>query len=70
MATYKEIQNYVFERYSIKIKTCWIAHIKEKLGLKMRKAPNRVDENIRTNPCPDDKEKFIIEAFEYFKNNK
>lgn len=67
MATYKQIQNYVQEHYSIKIQTCWIAHIKEKLGLPIRKAPNRIDNNKRVKPCPSNYERFIEQAFKHFK---
>lgn len=66
MATYKEIQNYIKEKYDVVIKTCWIAHMKEQCGLPLRKSPNRKDSNKREYPCPDNKREMIIEAFENF----
>ena len=33
MATYKEIQAYVKEKYGFQPKTCWIAHMKEVCGI-------------------------------------
>ena len=67
MATYKEIQDYVKEHHSITVQTCWIAHMKERLGLPRREAPNRIDENKRVKPCPAEYEGFIEEAFKHFK---
>jgi len=55
MGTYKEIQNYVQEEHGFNVKTCWIAHVKEKNGL--------ADKNTdRQNPCPNDKVAAIQEA--------
>lgn len=67
MATYKEIQSYIKEKYKCSIKTCWIAHMKEICGLKVNIAHNRYDINSRTNPCPKNKMYMIEEAFRNFK---
>ena len=67
MTTYKNIQEWVKMNYGFTVKTCWIAHVKEMCGLKLRKAPNRYDENKRTNPCPPEKIEPIKKAFEHFK---
>lgn len=64
MATYKEIQDYVDQKYGFEPKTCWIAHVKELSGLPVRKAWNR--EGERNNPCPPGKVERIKEAFRYF----
>ena len=53
MATYKDIQNYIKEKYGRTVKTCWIAHMKELYGLNPAIAQNRLSENARTNPCPE-----------------
>jgi hypothetical protein len=53
MATYHEIQMYVHNKYKKSVKTCWIAHVKEMHGVKMRNAPNRISSTERVNPCPD-----------------
>jgi hypothetical protein len=47
--------------------TCWIAHIKEQLGLPLRHAPNRADPRVRQQPCPPDRRDAIIDALRYFK---
>jgi len=65
MATYKEIQEYVFERNAWRPKTCWIADAKEKCGIKVKPAYNRRDES-RVNPCPAHKLAAIKEAFVHF----
>ncbi|WP_440954999.1 hypothetical protein ACSAZK_15785 [Methanosarcina sp. Mfa9] len=66
MATYKQIQEWVKANYCCNVKTCWIAHAKEICNIPVKKAPNRYNENIRTNPCPPDKFDYIKEAFEHF----
>lgn len=55
MATYKEIQQYVKNKYGYSVKTCWIAHMKELSGIKVKVSHRRYDENVRTNPCPENK---------------
>ena len=45
MATYKEIQEYVKDKYGFQPKTCWIAHMKEVCGL-----PVKVAVNEKSNP--------------------
>jgi hypothetical protein len=67
MATYKEIQAFIKEKYGITTQTCWIAHIKEKCGLHRRPVPNRISEDKRVKPCPAEYEKNIKEAFMHFK---
>lgn len=66
MATYKQIQQYVKETYGFIPKTCWIAHMKEVLGLESKVAFNRININERTHPCPENKQRYIEEAFRHF----
>lgn len=66
MATYKEIQNWVFENYQFTPKTCWIAHVKEIAGMEVHKAPNRLCKD-RVFPCPPEKVDLIMRALKYFK---
>ena len=66
MATYKQIQEYVKEKYGFIPKTCWIAHMKEVLGVESKVAFNRIDINKRTHPCPEDKQRYIEEVFRHF----
>lgn len=67
MATYNQIIDYVKNKYSITVQTCWIADMKEKCGLSLREAPNRINKNKRQKPCPVQYEKYIKDAFSYFK---
>ena len=66
MSTHIKIQDYVKEKYTESIKTCWIAHAKELSGIKVKKAPNRILDE-RKNPCPPDKLDIIQEALKHFK---
>jgi len=66
MNNYEEIQKYTKENYGYKVKTCWIAHVKEMCGLPVKQAYNRISD-VRSNPCPDNKIESIKEAFKYFK---
>ena len=66
MATYKEIQTYVKEKYGFIPKTCWIAHMKEVCGISVKNAPNRISPDKREKPCPPEKMKYIKDAFTHF----
>lgn len=66
MATYKEIQQYVKQKYGYIPKTCWIAHMKEVCGIPVKVAPNRSDVNKRKKPCPEEKQDAIRDAFIHF----
>ena len=65
-ATYADIQEYVRKKHGKTVKSCWIAHAKEKCGLKPSKATNRQGKK-RLVPCPDDKFEWIQQAFKHFK---
>lgn len=65
MATYKQIQQRVKDKYNYVPKTCWIAHVKEISGLPVRRAYNRKGD-IRKNPCPESKIESIQDSFHYF----
>ena len=64
-ATYVEIQEFVKEKNGFTVKTCWIAHAKEKCGLNPKKAHNRQGKK-RLFPCPDDKFEAIRKAFKHY----
>jgi hypothetical protein len=53
MATYKEIQTDVYQACGKSIQTCWIAHVKELVGLPLRPAANRISSDKREKPCPE-----------------
>ena len=66
MATYKEIQKHIKEKYGFTVKGCWIADIKDEFGLITRNSSNRKGVQ-RLHPCPQNKKSYIIEALQYFK---
>lgn len=61
MATYKQIQDYIHQTYGYIPKTCWIANMKDVVGLKPKSA------TIRIHPCPEIKQNDLKDAFKYFK---
>jgi 23S rRNA (uracil1939-C5)-methyltransferase len=66
MATYEQIKAFVKEKYDFVPKSCWIADAKEKAGLEVHRAWNRVSDE-RKNPCPQTKLKSLLDAFKHFK---
>jgi hypothetical protein len=66
MPTYKELQDWIKDRFGFVPKTCWIAHAKEICSLPVRIAPNRVDSTVRKEPCPAEKLPAILAAFRQF----
>lgn len=65
MATYRQIQEWVRQKYGFVPKTCWIADVKQRSGLSVRRASNRIS-NSRVYPCPKDKEGPIKAALKHF----
>jgi len=65
-ATYPQIKAYVKEHYGVQVHTCYIAEVKRKCGLDMRKNYNTAKKNAPKKPCPKEKEQYIREALEYF----
>ena len=66
-ATYKEIQNYVLEKFGFKVSNLYIAQVKEKCGIKERENYNRSKkEDLKQPICPIEKEEAIKDAFRYF----
>ena len=66
IATYSQIKNYVKERYGYTPRSTWIAHAKEIYGLNPKAAATRRSTNERINPCPQDKQDDLRQAFEHF----
>ena len=62
MPTYDAIQREVRITFCFVPKTCWIAHVLELLGEKLRVAPNRIDRSVRKYRCPDEKQAAIMAA--------
>lgn len=62
MLTYREIAREVKIGAGFTPKTCWIAHVLELLGAKLRPASNRINPEERKHPCPPEKMSAIIAA--------
>ena len=66
-ATYKQIQNYVLEKFGFKVSTLYIAQVKRKYGLEVREHYNiSKNENQKVLQCQIEKEKAILDALKYF----
>ena len=60
-ATYEQIQNYVLEKYDFKVSTLYIAQVKRKYGLEVRKHYNiSKNENQKVLQCPIEKKKLFL----------
>jgi hypothetical protein len=66
MDNYSEIGNHIRETHGFTVKPCWIAHVASDHGLTTRQAYNRIDPNVRSQPCPRAKRTVIEEAFRHF----
>lgn len=66
-ATYEEIKAYVLEHSGMKVSSLYIAQVKQKCGIIERENYNKPkSEDAKQPQCPPEKEKVIMEAFEYF----
>lgn len=65
MATYREIQEWTYNKFNYVPETCWSADVKEQCGMPVRRAWNRLSDE-RKVPCPDDKVNDIKAAFRHF----
>jgi len=67
-ATYKQIQNYVLEKFGFKVSTLYVAQVKRKYGLDIREHYNISNNESQKIPqCPIEKEEAILDALKYFK---
>ena len=67
-ASYEEIKTYVQEHSGLKVSNLYIAQVKRKCGIIERENYNKAKaENARQPKCPEEKERAIREALEYFK---
>ncbi|GLZ23004.1 hypothetical protein [Burkholderia plantarii] len=62
MATYRDIQAFVKERYGIDAQSAWIAHVKELNGLPVKSRRT----SIRIKSCPEQWRAAIEEAMRHF----
>ena len=67
MATYAEIKRVAEEIGEFNVEICWIAHVKEQMGLPVRRAWNRQDASHRVKPCPPEKKAAIVAAMRRLK---
>lgn len=66
-ATYQEIKDYIMEKHGVKVHTAYIAQVKKKYGLDMRKNYHQSqNEKYVAKQCTAEKEKYIKEALEHF----
>jgi len=66
-ATYKEIQNYVLEKFGFKVSTLYIAQVKRKYGLDVKEHYNMSkNEKQKIPKCPIEKEEAILDTLKYF----
>ena len=67
-ATYKEIQDYVLEKFGFKVSTLYIAQVKKKYGLEVREHYNiSKNEKQKVPQCSIEKEEAILDALKCFK---
>ena len=66
-ATYEEIKDYVLEKHGLQVTNLYIAQVKRKCGIIERENYNKSQKEDTKQPqCPEDKEKAIRDALEYF----
>ena len=66
-ATYKQIQNYVLEKFGFKVSTLYIAQVKKKHGLEVREHYNiPKNEKQKAPQCPIQKEVTVFRCVEAF----
>ena len=67
-ATYKEIKDYVYERYGLKISSLYISQVKNKCGIPTGKCFNNPkNKKTRVLHCPKHKENAITDALVHFR---
>lgn len=65
-ATYKEIEEYINDKYGFTVSSLNIAQVKDKCGLDKRNNYNKGKEGHKVPACPKKKEKALLEAFKHF----
>lgn len=63
---YKNIKQWIFDKYGFNVSTLYIAQIKDKVGLEKRKNYNPGSGEGKVLVCPPEKEKAIMDAFRHF----
>ena len=66
--TYKNIKEYIFNKYGVKAHTLYIAQVKKELGLPMRECSHKSkNEEYVQQQCPAEIREMIVDALKYFK---
>lgn len=67
-ATYAQIKEYVLDKFGFKVSTLYIAQIKKKCGIELRKNYNKSKKENQIVPqCTPEKEEAIMDALRHFK---
>ncbi|HEU3718615.1 23S rRNA (uracil(1939)-C(5))-methyltransferase RlmD [Streptococcus pneumoniae] len=67
-ATYAQIKEYVWNKFELKVSTLYIAQIKKKCGIELRKHYNKSKKDKQIIPqCTPEKEEAIMDALRHFK---
>ena len=64
--TYKNIKQWILDKYGFKVSTLYIAQIKDKVGLEKRKNYNPGSGEGKVPICPPEKEEAIMDAFRHY----
>lgn len=65
-ATYREINEYIENKYGFKVSTLYIAQMKDMVGLEKRTNFNPGEGKSKVLICLPEKEEAIMDAFRYF----
>lgn len=66
-ATYAEIKDYVLKVHGLKVSSLYISQVKRKCGIEVGENYNLPkSEDSRQPQCPEEKEKAIRDALEYY----
>ena len=63
---YKEIKEYINDKYGFTVSSLNIAQVKDKCGLNKRNNYNKGVDGHKVPACPEKKEKALLEAFKHF----
>ena len=66
-ASYREIKEWIQEKYGVSVSSLYVAQTKRKFGLIERENYNKGAEGHHVPECPADKERLIEEALKHFK---
>ena len=64
--TYKNIKQWISDKYGFNVSTLYIAQVKDKVGLEKRKNYNIGSGEGKVLTCPTEKEEAIMDAFRHF----